>query len=271
MQLLFNSPVTTDNQAKTDSHSATYWLNAIRTSWQKSTESIIETGALLLQARKELERDVFHAMRLPFGKRTRERLMKIAGNPVLSLATHASHLPPSWMTLYELSKLPHPTLLAKIEDGTIRPDMERKDATALLGRPKRLPAEPKPDLLAAWATADAETRRLLFDQIGAVSLLTMISPRVRAELTEKFKRQSAAAATKAGNVRPDAKLSIILHAALSLLPLVDADHSKLSDRTQFFAALRKLDKKARAEGKEPAVALVDTGTIDQLLKPHRYV
>jgi hypothetical protein len=38
---------------------------------------------------------------LPFNERTAERLMKIAGHPVL---TNTSHLPTSWTTLYELSK-----------------------------------------------------------------------------------------------------------------------------------------------------------------------
>ena len=64
-----------------------YWTSAIRASWQKSIAGIIETGMHLLEARSELERDVFKAMlmRLPFGPRTAQRLMhRGESNPVLA-------------------------------------------------------------------------------------------------------------------------------------------------------------------------------------------
>jgi hypothetical protein len=38
-----------------------------------------------------------------------------------------AHLPASWGTLYELTKLDDATFEEKIADGTIRPDMERRD------------------------------------------------------------------------------------------------------------------------------------------------
>ena len=43
---------------------------------------------------------------LPFGERTAQRLVTIANDPRLSNATHVSHLPQSWYTLYELTKVP---------------------------------------------------------------------------------------------------------------------------------------------------------------------
>jgi hypothetical protein len=54
---------------------------------------------------------------LPFKARTAQRLMAVARNRELVNAAHASHLPPSWMTLYELTKLPEPELHAAIADG----------------------------------------------------------------------------------------------------------------------------------------------------------
>jgi hypothetical protein len=57
--------------------------------------------------------------------------MKIAANEVLANPTHVSHLPPSWGTLYELATLPTEVLEAKIADGTITPDTERKDVARL--------------------------------------------------------------------------------------------------------------------------------------------
>jgi hypothetical protein len=186
-----DSAITAQNQGNTRSQS--FWATAIRDSWQKSTAGIIETGALLLQAREQLNRDVFNAMWLPFGRRTAQRLMAIAGHPILSNATHVSRLPPSWGTLYELTKLREEVLLAKIEDGTVNPGMERKDATALLNNPKKPQTASKPDLLTAWAAATPEVRRVLFDRIGAEALLSLISPAVRAKLIDLLERHRAAA------------------------------------------------------------------------------
>jgi hypothetical protein len=70
-------------------------------------------------------------MGLPFGERTAQRLMEIARHPVLSDPTHGSRLPPSWRTLYELTRLPNPLLLAKIKDHTINSEMERRDVAAI--------------------------------------------------------------------------------------------------------------------------------------------
>ena len=43
---------------------------------------------------------------LPFGRRSAQMLMKVAQSPVLANTKHASLLPASWYTLYELSRLP---------------------------------------------------------------------------------------------------------------------------------------------------------------------
>lgn len=57
--------------------------------------------------------------------------MAIAANPVLADPTHVSSLPPSWGTLYELSRLDEPVLLKAIQDCRVHPKMERKDVAAL--------------------------------------------------------------------------------------------------------------------------------------------
>ena len=62
---------------------------------------------------------------LPFSSSTAQRLAKIAHHPVLSKAAHAQALPPSWMTLYELTKVPEPLLAAMIKDGTVNPVAHR--------------------------------------------------------------------------------------------------------------------------------------------------
>jgi hypothetical protein len=247
----------------------------IRASWQKSTAGIIETGALLLQAKEELGREAFNAMRprLPFGKRTADRLMKIAGHRILSLETHASQLPPSWMTLHELTRLPDEFLLAKLEDGTICPDMERRDVSALVGRPKKSPqTEAPPDLIAAWKASPAD-RGLIFESMGVIELLTMIPPRLRAELEAQLERHLAAKVSRAAGAKPDGRLSMVLHTALSHFRALDnsksIDTQYKTNLNQLFTALRAVNKKVRTTGKEPAVSLVPAGTINDLLKPHR--
>jgi hypothetical protein len=121
-----------------------YHTERISQAWRDSVEAIIETGRRVLDAKEKLPHGEFTAVvknDLPFGPRTAERLMAVADNPVISNATHGSHLPPSWRTLYELTRLPTPVLEAKIADGTINPGMERKDAVAL----KRDGAQPGPN------------------------------------------------------------------------------------------------------------------------------
>jgi hypothetical protein len=43
---------------------------------------------------------------LPFTPRTAQRLMSITQSPALTNATHVSHFPASWGTLYAISRLP---------------------------------------------------------------------------------------------------------------------------------------------------------------------
>jgi hypothetical protein len=124
------------------------WQTKINAAWRKSTEGIIEAGKLLIQAKAALMNRSFESMvreKLPFSKRTAERLMKIARHGVLSNATHVSHLPPSWGTLYQLAQLSDSLCLEGLRKGTINPKMERKEAAALMPRRRiRATAGPAP-------------------------------------------------------------------------------------------------------------------------------
>jgi hypothetical protein len=53
--------------------------------------------------------------------------MAISKDDRLTNAAHVSLLPPSWGTLYEISKLDDASFAAKIADGTINPEAQRKD------------------------------------------------------------------------------------------------------------------------------------------------
>jgi Protein of unknown function (DUF3102) len=106
--------------------------NAIAVAWRKSTASILETGRLLIEAKESLKHGQWREMvelHLPFKKDVAQRLIAIARSPILSKADHDRLLPPSYQTLYELTKLPETELETKIADGTINPKTERKDVT----------------------------------------------------------------------------------------------------------------------------------------------
>jgi hypothetical protein len=115
------------------------WQRKISAAWQKSVESIIETGLLLIDAKAELEHGHFLEMlesELPFGPNTAQRLMIIASDDRITNAAHVQLLPAKWGTIYELTKLPDGTFEQAILSGKIHPRMERKDVFALLSPPK---------------------------------------------------------------------------------------------------------------------------------------
>ena len=85
--------------------SAESWAGKITTSWYRTTEAILETGRLLLEAKDALPHGSFKTMmqlHLPFSVRTAERLMAIARNPVLTKSDNLSLLPLSDLGLVDL-------------------------------------------------------------------------------------------------------------------------------------------------------------------------
>jgi hypothetical protein len=136
------------------------WADRISAAWRKVATHTIETGRLLIEAKGELAHGEWLEMRkrLPFGRSVTERLMAIAGHPVLAKTDHGPLLPASYQTLYALTKVPEPRLLAAIADGTITPRMERKDVVVLREpqlRPRPSPkARPTPENAAAASSED---------------------------------------------------------------------------------------------------------------------
>ena len=145
------------------------WADRISAAWQKAVEAIVETGRLLIEAKQELRHGQFESMvqlKLPFTPSTARRLMAIAQHPVISNRAHVHVLPPSWGTLYELTKLDAPTLQARIRDGTITPKIERRDVAKLRGGGAReltvdgQPVDSKPSLAAQLKAVQEEIQRL---------------------------------------------------------------------------------------------------------------
>jgi N6-adenosine-specific RNA methylase IME4 len=119
-----------ENALKTMPIAASLWADRIRTAWQSSFEGIIECGRLLIAAKEELGHGEWMKLietELPFKKSTSAALMRIAADERLVKLQHVGILPPHWGTLAELTRLPDDVFQAKIDDGTIRPEMQRKD------------------------------------------------------------------------------------------------------------------------------------------------
>ena len=112
------------------------WRRIIADDLGRAVEGIIAAGLHLQEAKDEVDHgDWLPLLRsLKIGERTAQMLMKIAANEVLANPNHWFAFPTSWRTLSELATLPPKLLEAKIIDGTITPEIERKDVTALKGK-----------------------------------------------------------------------------------------------------------------------------------------
>src|ERR1044072_1346920 len=109
---------------------ASAWATRISACWRASFEAILEVGRLLTEAKEALPHGGFLGMierDLPFSASTAARLMKISADERISNPAHVQHMPTSWGTLYEITKLDDAQFQEKIADGTIRPDMARRE------------------------------------------------------------------------------------------------------------------------------------------------
>lgn len=69
---------------------------------------------------------------LPFEPSTARRLMAVASDSRITNRAHGHVLPPSWRSLYKLTKLPDKPFETGIADGTICPGMKRSEISAML-------------------------------------------------------------------------------------------------------------------------------------------
>lgn len=120
------------------------WAARISSCWRESLDAIFTAGRLITEAKSALSHGEFRELiskKLPFSARTAQRLMAIAADGRLSDATHVSLLPPHWGTLYEITRLDDDQFEKRIQDGTIRPDMDRKDIATAVKQTVRMTRE----------------------------------------------------------------------------------------------------------------------------------
>jgi hypothetical protein len=127
-------------RALSNRRSVDEWFDTIAADASHSVGGIIAEGRHLREAKDQLDHHgewLPLLERLKIGERYAQMLMKIAANEVLANPNHWFVLPRSWRTLYELSTLPLDVLKARIDDGTISPELTRKNVAAAKGKPAR--------------------------------------------------------------------------------------------------------------------------------------
>ena len=119
---------------------AAVYAGKIRRLLHITAESFIDIGVLLIEAKSRLKHGQFgtlfedgNANRLPFSWNTANRFMALAQDDRILNCAHGHNLPASWRTCYELTTLSDEQFERGIEQGIIRPDMERADIKLLKG------------------------------------------------------------------------------------------------------------------------------------------
>jgi hypothetical protein len=189
MQVL-NTPDTHVLQAaSSNTRSWKTFAELIAGSWQKQAGAIIETGRHLIEAKQELSRNEFAPLvklKLPFTSSTARKLMIIAESQIV--CAHVHKMPPSWGTLYELTKLDDEVLRTAIKDGRVNPKLQRKDVRVLRGQPPdKAPVKaPVTPLMVSWKAASDEVKTEALDAIGLNEILRVTSIALRRELTGRL-------------------------------------------------------------------------------------
>jgi hypothetical protein len=127
--------------ALSNRRSADEFVRLITDRRNHAVENLIAIGQHLREAKEELDHGEFGPMlkRIKFSAPTARKYMAIAAHRVISNRSNWNVLPPSWTTLYELTKLPPDVLEARIADGTITPELEGTAVASLKGAPAGSP------------------------------------------------------------------------------------------------------------------------------------
>jgi hypothetical protein len=175
------------------------WANRINEHGQKAVESILAMGRDLIAAKKQLGHGGWQQMfaghpqvvakPLRFSPNTAQRLMAIAEHAILPKAANSPLLPPSWTTLYELTKIPEAILQKALSDGRISPEMKGRDVFRLRGpRPQAKPTIGSVARFAQTLQREIMTRPL--DEVEGIleqleSLMVALTKRFQTRRTEE--------------------------------------------------------------------------------------
>ena len=209
------------NHGQSNARSWQEYQELINNAWAKGPAAYIEAAQRLVEAKAELNRDVFESLtklnRLNFDSSVSRKLLCIGKNRVLCCAP-GHKLPAGWTIAYELSKVKDDVLKAALADGRINPRMKRKDAVELHTPPQPKPASTPADVtsfLSIWKKADQQTRIAILDAIGGDGLLGALSQQVRREIERRVLNHHHKASAKT-NSKFNEQAAAALRQALSM-------------------------------------------------------
>jgi len=108
------------------------YTDKISAAWHKATISIFEVGAALIEAKGQLSprdyRDLTRDLedrRIMSGS-TISKLMSVASNAILTKPDYQNRLPPSYVTLYMLSRQEDDSLEQAIIEGQVTSETQQK-------------------------------------------------------------------------------------------------------------------------------------------------
>jgi hypothetical protein len=112
------------------------WTDRIRRKMSATVEQIIEVGVDLEAAKVQLGHGRFGKMLadLEIDPQMAQRFMRIAGHETLANTSTWTHLPTSYRTLAELSRIPAPLLERAISNGEVTRETRTREAEELYTR-----------------------------------------------------------------------------------------------------------------------------------------
>jgi len=116
------------------------WSDRINAEWNKSRDGFFGAGQALLDAKVDCSHGewlVLVDISLPFGKRTAQALMAIAGNPMLTNTHNYALLPNSWNACHDLGRLSEDEFQTAVDAGVVQPDAPYSKIKAYLAKEKR--------------------------------------------------------------------------------------------------------------------------------------
>lgn len=118
-----------------EDHTPQEWARLVKLDLGQAVSGFVAAGDHLRQAKLAVPHGGWEKWvkeEVGISPETARRLMTVSCHQALSNPNHSLDLPSSWQTLYELSQL-EPTLLeAAIQSGAVNPQLERKQAKALV-------------------------------------------------------------------------------------------------------------------------------------------
>jgi hypothetical protein len=162
------------------------YSNKISAAWYKARDSIIEVGALLNDAERNLKPLEFRNLKKHLsdnnvmGKSTISKLMTISKSPRVSSPDVIPLLPSSYATLYEIVRLGEDEFKKGISDGIINATMEQQDVRSLASKRSSSPTIDSQSLLSVSAESgrlskkDKEKLIMIVDELSKIKGISVI-------------------------------------------------------------------------------------------------